>query len=65
MVVINGEGREGCGERPLLEVLEEAGYLVKRVAVEINGEIISRSHLEETVVRDGDRIEVVSFVGGG
>lgn len=65
MVFINGEQREGYVGKPLPDVLAGEKYDVKRIAVEINGEIISKSLFEETTVEDGDRIEVVSFVGGG
>jgi sulfur carrier protein len=36
-----------------------------RVAVELNGEIVPRAHWVETIVEEGDRLEVVHFVGGG
>lgn len=65
MVYINGEEKTGHEEMPLLDVLEKEKYDIKRIAVEINGEIISRLLFPETVVHDGDHLEVVSFVGGG
>lgn len=65
MVFINGVQKEGYAGSPLENVLAGEKYDVKRVAVEINGEIISKSLFAETTVQDGDRIEVVSFVGGG
>jgi sulfur carrier protein len=46
----------------LLERLQMAG---KKVAVEKNGEIVPRSRHGETVVQDGDRLEIVVAVGGG
>ncbi len=46
----------------LLERLQVAG---KKVAVEKNGEIVPRSLHGETLVQDGDRLEVVVAVGGG
>jgi len=36
-----------------------------RVAVEINEDIVPRKRFGETAIRDGDRIEIVTFVGGG
>lgn len=65
MIYINGEPREERAGKFLTDVLTEENYKVGQVAVEINGEIISRSSFAETVVQDGDRMEVVSFVGGG
>jgi thiamine biosynthesis protein ThiS len=40
-------------------------YDPKRIAVERNGEIVFKSQYSETVLEDGDSLEVVSFVGGG
>lgn len=65
MVFINGVQKEGYAGKPLPDVLAGEKYDVKRIAVEINGEIISKSLFAETTVEDGDRLEVVSFVGGG
>ena len=65
MIFINGEPREEGAGKILTDVLAEEEYKVGQVAVEINGEIISRSSFAETVVQDGDHMEVVSFVGGG
>lgn len=65
MIVINGEPREDGAGKLLTDVLAEEKYKVSQVAVELNGEIVSRSSFAETVVQDGDHLEVVSFVGGG
>lgn len=64
MVKINGENLDFDGQS-ISEYLLSAGYDVKRVAVELNGDIISKTSYEETILKDGDSIEVVSFVGGG
>ena len=64
MVKINGKETAADG-KTLQTYLDEAGYPVKRIAVERNGEIIPKSKYEETVLCDGDKIESVSFVGGG
>lgn len=64
MVKINGEEVQADG-KTLQSYLKEAGYSSKRIAVERNGEIVPRAKYEETVLCDGDKIEIVSFVGGG
>lgn len=46
----------------LVEVLALTG---KRIAVEVNGEIVPKSRYAQTLLSDGDRIEVVGAVGGG
>lgn len=64
-VTINGEPRELDGERSIAELLAEYSLAPQRVAVEVNEELVRRSEFDETVVRDGDRIEIVTLVGGG
>ena len=38
---------------------------VKRIAVELNGDILPKYSYSDTMLKDGDRLEVVTFVGGG
>lgn len=64
MVKINGEQISADG-RTVEEYLSEAGYDKKRVAVELNGDILPKCAYADTVLKDGDSAEVVSFVGGG
>lgn len=64
MVKINGENLDIAG-KTLTRYLETTNYNPKRIAVECNGEIVPKSQYEETILHDGDTIEVVSFVGGG
>ncbi|MBQ8390693.1 MAG: sulfur carrier protein ThiS [Oscillibacter sp.] len=64
MVTVNGETLELAG-KTVMEHLLSAGYDPKRVAVERNGDILPRALYAETVLRDGDALEVVGFVGGG
>lgn len=65
MVIINGEEKEGYDSSTVLEMLELEGYDKSRIAMEINGTIISKNQYNETLLHSGDHIEVVSFVGGG
>lgn len=53
--------------RPLTvaALLADSGHAGKRVAVEINGEVVPRSRHADTELRDGDRVEIVVAVGGG
>ena len=65
-VVINGEQREFSGEQlSLAALVEELGMKSDRVAVELNRDIVPRDRWPETLLHDGDRLEVVHFVGGG
>lgn len=47
------------------EYLRQKGYNLTRIAVEMNGEILPKAKYDVTVIKDGDVIEIVGFVGGG
>ena len=64
MVKVNGKELDLAG-KTVAEYLLTTHYDAKRIAVERNGEIVFKSQYSETVLKDGDSIEVVSFVGGG
>ena len=64
MVTINGSPTPADGQT-LAAYLTQAGYDPARVAVERNGDIVPKAQYGETVLADGDSVEVVSFVGGG
>ena len=63
MVKINGEALAVAG-KTLAEYLAGTDYNPKRIAVERNGEIVPKAAYGETILQDGDVIEVVNFVGG-
>lgn len=64
MVAINGKDYAVAGKN-LSSILTEMKYDFRTIAVEINEEIVSKQFYEETILNDGDVVEVVSFVGGG
>jgi sulfur carrier protein len=64
MVTINGQSVEAAG-KTVAQYIEEAGYNAVRIAVERNCEIVPKAKYAETVLADGDIVEVVNFVGGG
>ena len=64
MVTINGKEVDMSG-KTISQYLEIANYNPKTIAVECNEVIISKSDYETTVLKDGDVVEVVSFMGGG
>ncbi len=64
MIKINGNEFDYAG-RSVQEVITELGYDKSRIAVERNELIVPKATYEETILEDGDTIEVVSFVGGG
>lgn len=64
MLRINGEEADAAG-RTVADYLAAAGFDAARVVVERNEAIVPRSRFAETVLRDGDRVEIVCFMGGG
>ena len=62
---LNGETREISQETDLEALVEQLSLAAKRVAVELNGNVIRRVDWPQTTVDNGDKIEVVHFVGGG
>lgn len=64
-MVLNGQNIFLPQPVTLLELLQEQGYKPQLVAVERGGVIVKRSDYAGTIITDADRLEVVSFVGGG
>lgn len=64
-IVVNGENRSLKPDATVIKLLQELGLDGGRVAVERNLEILPRAAWGETHVEDGDRYEIVQFVGGG
>ena len=62
---INGEPREFSAGLTLAGLVENLGMKADRVAVELNLEIVPRASWEQTQLKDGDKLEIVHFVGGG
>lgn len=63
-IQVNGENRAVSADT-ILSLVEELGLDVRKVAVERNLEIVPRSLHATTALADGDRVELVQFVGGG
>lgn len=64
-VLVNGERNAFERAPSVLELLESRQLAGKRIAVERNGEIVPRSRHADTVLADGDEVEIVVAVGGG
>ena len=64
-LIVNGENRSCTPFTKLPKILQQLGYNPRLVAVEYNGEILHRQFWEQTQVKSGDRLEVVTIVGGG
>ena len=64
MIQINGKEYQ-FDRKKLTSVLEDFEYDRRLIAVEINEEIIPKENYDDTVLKSGDVVEIVSFVGGG
>ena len=64
-LVINGETRIIDSAETLAALIGQLAMKGDRVAVELNREIVSRDRWAATPLKDGDRLEIVHFVGGG
>ena len=62
---VNGESRTCSAQTSLPQLLEQLGLNPRLIAVEYNGEILHRQFWTETLMQAGDKIEIVTIVGGG
>ena len=65
MITVNGKQIQLTAEMSVADYLEQNNYQIKRIAVELNEEILPKYSYSDTMLKDGDRLEVVTFVGGG
>ena len=65
MITVNGKKVTLTGPLSVADYLEQNNYQIKWIAVEMNGDILPKYSYSDTMLKDGDRLEVVSFVGGG
>ena len=62
---LNGRDQEAPEGSTILSLLETAGLQTGRVAVELNGSVVPKTGYQRALLREGDVMEVVHFVGGG
>lgn len=65
MLQVNGQTMDRQGLNTVADLLEKQGWKAAQVAVEHNGAILKREDFSTTPLSDGDKLEVVRFVGGG
>ena len=63
--IVNGEERHVAEGQTVADLLAELRLGGRRIAVEMNHDIVPRAEYTFRPIRDGDRIEIVQFVGGG
>ena len=64
-IYLNGEARGIPAETDIVRLLELFSLPSKRIAIELNKDVIRRTDWPATIIREGDKLEVVHFVGGG
>jgi thiamine biosynthesis protein ThiS len=64
-IFVNGEPRDVAEQSTVAALVQSLGVTAPHVAVELNLEVVPRAAHGETMLREGDRLEVVTLVGGG
>ena len=64
-IQLNGEARDVADGTTIAQLLEAAGYAGRKVAVELNLEVVPRSRHGEQRLAAGDRVEIIHAIGGG
>jgi thiazole synthase len=64
-IILNGDARQVAGPMTMTELLGQLEIDARRVAVEHNLVVLKRASFDRAIVREGDQIEIVNFVGGG
>lgn len=64
-IQVNGEEKQLPREMPLAEIIDTMQMTSRRIAVELNQEIVPRSLYASTILKSGDVVEIVHAIGGG
>ena len=64
-IVVNGQDQEVPDQLTLGGLIHHLALAPERLAVELNREVVRRANWTQTMLAEGDRIEIVHFVGGG
>ncbi|GHP14530.1 hypothetical protein YK48G_19550 [Lentilactobacillus fungorum] len=65
MVMVNGEQESGVIGQTIAEFLKQRNAPIDNIVVEQNGTIVHRSEFDTTKIGENDKLELISFVGGG
>ena len=64
-ITINGEEKSFASELTITLLLEHLEIDTRKIAIEHNRQIVAKSTYTNTVINDGDQLEIVAFIGGG
>jgi thiamine biosynthesis protein ThiS len=62
---VNGQAQTCRCDATVTDLLQDLEIRTERVAVELNLEILDRAMFDQRLLKDGDRVEILSFIGGG
>ncbi len=65
LITLNGESKEIPADASLIDLLALLELKPERLAIEVNRQLIRRANWQSTALQEGDKIEIVHFVGGG
>jgi sulfur carrier protein len=64
-IYVNGEARTWRTGATVADLLQDLAIKTERVAVELNLEILDRAVFDQHMLKDGDQVEILGFIGGG
>lgn len=64
-IILNGDQRKVADKSSLSQLIDDLQLSGKRLAIEVNREIIPKSEHDTYILKDGDRVELVHAIGGG
>jgi thiamine biosynthesis protein ThiS len=64
-ITINGEKKNFSQPVSILSILNNLNIDKKKIAIELNLEIVPKSSYENTIIKNGDSLEIIEFIGGG
>lgn len=64
-IQVNGQARSWRSGATVADLLQDLDIQTERVAIELNLEILDRAAFDQRQLKDGDRVEILGFIGGG
>jgi thiamine biosynthesis protein ThiS len=64
-IEVNGEPRDVLASITIQELIRHLALAPERLAIELNQQVVRRADWPQTILKEGDRLEIVHFVGGG
>ncbi len=64
-IMLNGRDRDLAGAMTIQNLLEQVGIQPEMTAVEVNLEVVKRTDYDKTMVKENDKVEIVTMMGGG